>query len=126
MYAVNTAEQDVAVGGNVNFGSLVRRFGCNVGISGGEPIVSGCGYYDIDTNFTFTAGAAGTITITLMKGGVPIPGAFAQKTVADGSIYDLNVPALIKHCCECETTVTAQVTGVAATFNNATMIIEKV
>lgn len=126
LYAVNENSQTIVVGDRVNFGSPVRRYGNNVNTSGGNVIIQGEGYYDIDATVTFVAGAAGVCTITLLKDGTVIPGATAVETVADGDTYTFAIPscAIREKCC-CESTITAVVTGVIGTITNATILVVK-
>lgn len=125
LYGANTSAQTLAVGSTINFGTISRRYGSNIGLSGGNVTVMGSGYYDLDTNFTFLA-AAGTATITLYKDGVAIPGATASITTAANGTYNMSIPAIIRQvCCE-ESTITAVITGVAVTMNNAAIAIEKI
>lgn len=79
VYAANTNTQVVEAGNVINFGNVVRKYGCNCNLSVGNVEVRGSGYYDVDTNFTL-ASTAGTVTITLYKDGVAIPGATASFT----------------------------------------------
>lgn len=125
VYGANTAAQTLVDGNTINFGSIVRRFGNNTNLSGGNGVVIGEGYYDIDTNITFTA-AAGTVTIALYKDGVPIPGATATRTTAATSSYTITIPALVRQKCCCEATITAVLTGADTTVTNAAIVIEKV
>lgn len=126
IYMANTNAQALAIGGVVNFGSVVRRFGCNLKSTGTTPQTEGVGYYSIDTNITLTAAAAGTVTLTLFKDGVPITGAAQSATVVANSIYAFNVPAVIREqCCNKTSIITLVVTGVATTVNNATIEVEK-
>ena len=125
VYGANTASQNIVDGGTINFGSIVRRFGNNTNIAGGNGVVIGEGYYDIDTNITFTA-AAGTVTIALYKDGVPITGATATRTTAATSSYTITIPALVRQKCCCESVITAVLTGEDTTVTNAAIIIEKV
>lgn len=129
VYAANTATQDVPVNGTINFGNIVRRYGCNTNISNGNGLINGTGYYKINTNFTITDTAAGDVTITLFEDGTAIQGATATITAAVGSLYNINIPAVVRKFGNCNnnvaSTITAAVTGTAATVNNATITIEK-
>lgn len=125
LYAVNNLEQTVAAGGNISFGSPVRRFGCNCNISNGTPYIVGAGYYLIDSNFTFEAGAAGTAVLTLYKDGEAIPGANATLTVAADSVYSVSIPAVIRQFCATDASITAVLSGVAGTVTNAAVIVTK-
>lgn len=127
LYAANTAAQAVALNGNINMGSVIRRYGCNVGMSSGNAVIAGPGYYDVDTNFTFQSGAAGTAVITLYKDGIAIPGATASAySGAANVITSVSIPAVIKNACGCEQTITAVLTGAAGTINNAAIVVRKI
>lgn len=125
LYAANTNSQTFATAGTViNFGSIVRKYGCNIALSGGNVVVDGIGYYDIDANITFN-GAAGNVLIQLYKDGVAIPGAEATVTVVADTFYSVTIPAVIReHCC-CEDTITAMISGVVGTVSNAAIVVEK-
>lgn len=125
LYSANTNSQTVAINGIINFGTIIRRYGCNCNLSGGNAVISGTGYYNIDTAFTFTASDAGTAVITLFNDGVAIPGATVSFTTAANSIYAVSIPAIIRQMCCCNSTITAIVTGVAGTVNNASILVSK-
>lgn len=126
MYAANASAQEVANGGIINFGAVVRRFGGNCTISGGNVNINGTGYYDMDADVTFTAGGAGTAVISLYKDGVAIPGASASLTAVADSIYSVSVPAIVRQVCCCESVVTAVLSGISGTVTNAAVAIEKI
>lgn len=126
LYAANTSTQTVPVGRVVSFGSIVHRYGCGLGLSGGNAITKCRGYYAIDTNFTLTTETPGAVTITLYKNGVEILGANAITTVAlAGTESSITIPAEIRQCCDCDAVITAEVSGTAATISNAAIRIEK-
>lgn len=126
LYAVNRTPQVIVVGDRVNFGQIVRRYGCGINLSGGEVFVTDEGYYDVDASITFVAGAAGIATITLMRDGAIIPGAGASATVAEGDTVTLVVPPnVIRQKCCCESTITAMITGVVGSITNATIRVVK-
>lgn len=127
LYATNTNEQTVTASDSpIRFGSIVRRYGRCTNLSGGNVTIQESGYYDVDTNFTFTATAAGTIVISLYKDGVLIPGATATVTVAAGSAYSMSIPAIVRNTCNCESTITARIIGVAGVINNAAIAVERI
>lgn len=126
LYGVNRAVQTIVVGDRVNFGNIVRRYGCNINMSGGEVYVSGEGYYSLDASVTFEAGAAGIATVTLLRDGSVIPGAGASETVAVGDTVTLTVPpSVIREKCCGESTITAVISGVIGTISNATIRVVK-
>lgn len=126
VYAVNTDSQSVAVGNAISFGSTVRHLGSNCNVVGGKLLIEGTGFYGIDTNITFSASAAGTATINLYKDGVMIPGATASVTTIGDDVYSISIPAVIRQKCCCESSITAILTGVAATVASASVLAEKV
>lgn len=126
LYGVNRTPQVIVVGDRVNFGDIVRRYGCSVNMSGGNVSITGEGYYDIDASVTFVAGAAGVVTVTLLKDGAIIPGAGASATVTDAGTVTLNIPpCTIRQKCCCESTITAVISGVVGSITNATIRVEK-
>lgn len=126
LYAANTTSQTVNTNGVISFGNIVRRFGCKLGMSGGNVIISGSGYYDIDANFTVEAGTAGVLTIALYKDGVAIPGANASITAVADSVYNITIPVIVRQTCDCESTITAELVANTGTFGNAAIAVEKV
>lgn len=124
IYAANTATQDyVATGTVVNFGSIVRRYGGNLGLSGGNIIADGIGYYNADVNLSLTG--AGTISVQVYKDGAPITGAEATITGVADTTYSVTIPCLIRQTCCCESTITVVVSGTTGTITNAAIVVEK-
>lgn len=126
LYGVNRTAQTIVVGDRVNFGNIIRKYGCNINMSGGEVNITGEGYYNLDASITFVAGAEGIATITLLKDGSIIPGAGASQTVASGDTVTLTIPpSVIREKCCCESTITAVISGVIGVINNATIRVVK-
>ncbi len=117
--------QIVPVGGIINFGTPVRRYGCNLDMSNGNVVAKGTGYYNFDTNVSFTAGSSGDAVLTYYKDGVAIPGATVTFGVASGVNYALSVPFMIRQNCCCDAIITAVLTGITATVNTASIVVEK-
>lgn len=125
LYAANTNPQTfIANGSIVNFGSIIRRYGCNVVLSGGNAVVDGQGYYDVDVNLTFTA-AAGTVVVQIFKDGVAVQGAEATITTVADTSYAVTIPTIVRQSCCCESTITVVISGVAGTISNASIKVEK-
>lgn len=130
LYAANlTPQTTLSAGSIINFGEIVRRYGCNCNLTaGGNIAIDGLGYYKGEGNITLTANATGTVTLAWYKDGVAIPGAYQSKTVADGSVYDFNIPFVVREkcCCDDNSALTLVVSGAATTVTNAAAIVEKV
>lgn len=124
IYMVNSNTQSITAGGTVNFGNIVRRYGCNCQSNGTTPTINGTGYYEVDANVTLT-GAAGIVTLTLYKDGTAIPGASQSATLAANTLYAFNIPAIVREKCCCDSTITLVISGVATAVSNAAIEVEK-
>lgn len=124
VYMANTTQQTILAGGVVNFGTPVRRFGNNVNGSGGNVVLNGAGYYEANASVSVAVTTAGNYTVTLYKDGVAIPGAVASAYVGT-TPETININAIIREMCCCESTITATVSG-DGTISNASIIVKKV
>ena len=96
-------------------------------INGNAVNITGAGYYDVDASVTVTPAAAGTVTITLYKDGVAVPGATASETAAANGTVDLSIPALVRQvCCAAGSALTLVLTGAAATVNNVALRVQRI
>ena len=128
LYTANTGTQDVSVGGTINLGSIVRRFGKCVSLNGTGIAIMDQGYYDVDVSVTAAPTAAGTVTVALYKDGVAVPGATASATAAAaGNPVNLSISSLIRHFCACSgTTLTLVLTGAAASVTNVAVTVDRI
>lgn len=117
----------VAVDGVIPLGSLIRRYGCDVALNGNAVNITGAGYYDVDASVTISPAAAGTVTITLYKDGVAVPGATASETAAANGTVNLSIPPLVRQaCCAAGSALTLVLTGAAATVNNVALRVQRI
>lgn len=127
LYAAMQTPTAVAVDGVIPLGSLIRRYGCDVALNGNAVNITGAGYYDVDASITVSPAAAGTVTITLYKDGVAVPGATASETAAANGTVDLSIPALVRQvCCAAGSALTLVLTGAAATVNNVALRVQRI
>ena len=132
LYAAMQTPTAVAVGGVIPLGSLIRRYGCDLSLNGNAVNIVGgnqaAGYYDVDASLTVAPTAAGTVTVTLYKDGVAVPGATASATAAAADdVVDLNIPALVRQvCCAAGSALTLVLTGAAATVNNVALRVQRI
>lgn len=126
VYGANDNGQAIVDGTIINFGNIIRRFGCHCGMEGGNGVVSGQGYYNIDVNVAFGATSAGTAVITLYKDGTPISGAETTTSTVNTGVYSLTIPATIRQRCDCTSVITAIIRGATGEIINAAIRIEKV
>lgn len=127
LFAAMQTPTEVSAGGVIPLGSLIRRYGCDISLNGNAVNLTGTGYYDVDASITATLTAAGTVTVTLYKDGVAVPGATASETgTADGTV-NLNIPALVRQaCCAAGSALTLVLTGAAATVNNVALRVQRI
>ena len=125
IYLANTIPQDVAIGGSINLGNVVRRYGKNISSSGGNIVTHGIGYYKTDITIDFTA-AAGTTVFTVYENGTAIPGTTVTRTTAAGTIYSITIPSFItrNNCCM-DKVITVVVTGAEITEATASAVSVK-
>lgn len=107
IYTANTASQTISLTAGqptavVQPGTVIRRFGCNLGISGNGVRLEGRGYYDVDANLTLVPAAVGVVTVSLYQDGVAIPGASQSVVVSvAGNTVPINVSAIVRvRCCD--------------------------
>lgn len=125
LYAANTIPQDVEIGGTVNFGTPVHRYGKHIRMSGGNVVTKGEGYYIVDASINFT-GAAGTTIFQMYENGMAIPGARVERTTGAATEYDVKIPTFgIRNTCCIEKALTMVITGAAVTDAVATINVVK-
>lgn len=119
-------------GVNLPLGTTIRRFGCNLDLSGNGILAAGGGYFDFDVNVVVTPAAAGVYTLRLLKDGVPVAGAFQSIAAAAGATVAFNIPAIVRNqCCDSNSTLTLNLTTTATlpasvTIGNAAVVAEKI
>ena len=124
----NQSSQTVAINSIISLGSVLRRYGCNLRLSGNAVEVSGEGYYKIDCNVSVAPTAAGNVTIAIYNNGVQIPGAIAYGAVSTaGNPITLPVETTIRQgcCCDSADSLTVVLLAGAGTVQNISMRVEK-
>lgn len=126
LYAGSDAPQvTVAAGSIIGFPNIVRKYGKNIGLSGGNVITSGMGYYNGIVNITYIGSAAGTLDVEVLKNGVAIPFATAGATTAENVINSIQIPFRVRNKCCSEDTITVVASGAVVTITNAAISVEK-
>lgn len=130
LYAANENVTSAVPSGNViPLGTVIRKFGSNIALSGNGILIDGAGYYDVDASVMLTPSAADTVTVQLYKDGVAVPGAKASG-FNSGNIT-LNIPAIVRlKCCDSASTLTLGVTAATSTttltIRNVGIVVEKI
>lgn len=136
IYTANTSPATITLTtaqptATLSLGTVIRRFGCNVQLSGNGILLDGQGYYDVDASVTITPVAAGNYTVSLFADGVVVPGATQTVTAAAAATVNFNIPALVRlQCCDSSATLTLVLSTAATlpatvTVNNVGVIVEK-
>jgi len=129
IYTANTSEQIVPVNGTINLGTIIRRYGPNVNLSGNAIQIGGVGYYNIDANFTVVPSDVGEFTVTLYKDDVPVPGASATAYVStEDTPANVSISSLVRefyNCCEGLSNLTFVLSGTSSTISNVAIVVEK-
>lgn len=120
------ATMPVAPTGMMNSG--FGGFGGDVSLNGNAVNLTGAGYYDVDASLTVAPAAVGTVTVTLFKDGVAVPGATASATAAAANdALDLNITALVRQvCCAAGSALTLVLTGAAASVDNVALRVQRI
>lgn len=125
--AIYTVNGNVAAtaGSVIPVGNIVRRFGCNVDISGNGIETRGSGYYKTTASISFDGTAAGTATIQLYKDGTPVPGALAIRTTAANTAYTIDLVGMTRNYGDEASILTFVLTGTAVNVTNVAVLVEK-
>ena len=127
LYTALQTPTAVAVDGVIPLGSIIRRYGCDANLNGNAVNITNARYYDVDVSITVAPTAAGTVTATLVKDGVAIPGATASAAAAAGAPTVLSFPALVRQaCCASGSALTLVLSGAAATVNNVALRVQRI
>ena len=124
IYAVNTATQSIADGGTINFGNVIRKYGC-LSISGGNVSTNCDGYYDIDVNLTVSGTAAGTANVQVYSNGTALPGAIATVPTTATSVTSVCIPTVIRQKCCVPCNITVIVSGTSVNITNSSIRVVK-
>lgn len=123
----NQSQQTVAEDSIISLGSVQRRFGCNLRLSGNGIEVDGQGYYTIDSTVSVSPTAAGPVTVAVYNNGVQIPGAIAYGTGTAGAPLTLPLVGTIRQgcCCDSADNLTLVLVEGAGVVSNVSMRVVK-
>ena len=125
----NPSSQAVAVNSIISLGSVQRRYGCNLRLSGNAIEMGGEGYYAVDCSITLVPNAVGSVSVALLVDGNTVSGATATGSVGTaGDSVTLPITATLRrscNCCEDVNNLTFVVTAGASTVTNISARVEK-
>lgn len=125
----NQSTQNIAENSIISLGSVQRRYGCNLRLSGNAIEADGEGYYTAICNVSVAPTVAGPVTVALYNNGVQIPGAIAYGAVSTaGNSVTLPIEATIRQGCRCDSAdnLTCVLIAGAGVVRNIAMRVEKV
>lgn len=130
IYVVNSGTQAVAEGGNINLGTIVRRYGNKCGypiinLNGDGITISEAGYYRVAVDVTAAPTAAGPVTITLRQDGVPVLSKTGTAAAAaDAVSLSIDSP-VIRVGCNVGSTLTVELTAGTGNVSNVGISVVK-
>lgn len=124
--------QTIAVDGTLNFDTTRVLTGCTVKHADGTPTftLTKPGYYFVTFDGVVTSDAAGTVTVELLNGADPVPGAIASTALVADGIATLNFSTIVRVLPSCPaidntTKLSVLNSGIGATFTSANINITK-
>ena len=125
-----TTSTAVVANGTLPLATIIRRRGNELNLSGNAVAITDCGsnYYLVVVTATFTAPVAGIVTLNLQQNGANVAGATASTTIttATTEVRSLSFPAIVRTFNNVGVDSLSLVNaGVAATFSNIAITVEK-
>ena len=128
MFVGTPTTATVAANGVLPLTSILRRqCGCISALGSDSVILERPGYYKVTATDTFTAPAAGTVTLRLLQDGNPVPGIVASTTIttATTEVRSLTVSGIVRvPCCGGSSTLQLLNADVAVNTSNIALDVE--
>ena len=127
IYLVTPTVASIASDGVLPLTTIVRRRGSSIQQSNDSIVLGTPGYYHVSVSVTFTAPAAGIITLKLLQNGTPVQGAIASTTIttATTEVRSLSFDAVVRvPCCGSPVILTVVNDEVAITSSNIAIDVE--
>lgn len=93
---VNTTATTLTAGATIPTGNAKARTNSDAVVSDGNIEIQKAGTFEVLGNFTFTATAAGAVTVQMQAGGTDVPGASATITATEGQTVPLTTQAVVQ------------------------------
>jgi hypothetical protein len=124
----NQTTQNVNENSIIDLGTVIRRYGCNLRLSGNGIEAVGEGYYEITAAISVSPTTPGAVTVAIYDNGVQIPGAIAYGTTAAADdVVTLPIVTTIRQGCRCQgiDSLTAVLIEGAGEVSNISVRVEK-
>lgn len=127
IYLVTPTLASILADGILPLSTIARRRSSAIQQSNDSILLNAPGYYKVSLNITFTAPAAGDVTVELRQDGVAVPGATATETIttATTEVRTISFDVIVRvPCCGAPSTLTFVNTGVAISSSNIAVNVE--
>lgn len=128
LFAITPTTANVAAGGALPLTTVARRITPRIQLGSDSANVAVPGYYELNATITFTADAAGDVTIAAYQNGEAIPGIIATETIttATTETRTIALSGLVRVRCEPIAITLVNVSTVAITTSNIALSLVRV
>ena len=127
IYLATPTPASVLQGGVLPLTTIVRRRGSSIQQSNDSIILGASGYYRVSITETFTAPAAGTVSLQVKQDNVSVVGGTASTTIttATTEVRSLSLDCIVRvNCCNGPVTLSFINAGVAINTSNIAVNVE--
>lgn len=129
LFAITPTTATIVAGGALPLTTVARRITPRIQLGSDSANIAVPGYYEIDASITFTAAAAGDVTITAFQNGEAIPGITATETIttATTEVRTISLHGIVRVRCQEPVSITlANVGAVAITTSNISLSVVRI
>lgn len=128
IYAITPTAATVLAGGALPLATTARRITPRIELGSDSITTSVPGYYEVTATVTFTAAAAGDVTITAFQNGIAIPGLTATETITtpDTEVRTITIHGIVRVRCEPLALTLVNASEVAITTSNVSLSVIRI
>lgn len=128
LFAITPTTANVAAGGALPLTTVARRITPRIQLGSDSANVAVPGYYELNATITFTADAAGDVTIAAYQNGEAIPGIIATETIttANTETRTITLTGLVRVRCEPIAITLVNVSAVAIATSNIALSLVRI
>lgn len=129
LFAITPTTATVPAGGALPLTTVARRITPRITLGSDSANICVPGYYEIDATVTFTAAAAGNVTITAFQNGEAIPGITATETITTPTteVRTITLHGIVRVRCQEPVSITlANTSEIAITTSNIALSVIRI
>lgn len=128
LFAITPTTAEVTAGGALPLSTVARRITPRIQLGSDSANVAVPGYYELTATVTFTAAAAGDVTIAAYQNGEAIPGIVATETITTPTteVRTLSLHGIVRVRCEPIAITLVNVSEVAITTSNVALSLIRI